>query len=343
MILLNDITQQEDRIREAFPRVVINPPLLEKMLHALHLAELLQQRGLDFILKGGTSLILLLDFPERFSIDIDLITLTSKEEIEEILRVICEKETAFYRFEEHERKEVGIPKAHYKLYFRAKNNPAGASYVLLDLLFEQPACPELVTIPVSRPWLSSTSPEIKINLPSINAITGDKLTAFAPKTIGIPDSKPVEVLKQLFDLGTLIPKISDMRHVISSYQRIAKQEIAYRKLNITPNEALQDTLETCLRIVKDDYPELSGHVRSFKGWTLKRFTDDELLETTGKVAYLAAKILKGDNEIPLVFESGKMKNQDFLIENTTYNFLNKKLKKRRSGALFYWYHAIQSL
>lgn len=35
----------------------INPAVLEKMIHALYLAEQLQIEGLDFIFKGGTSLI----------------------------------------------------------------------------------------------------------------------------------------------------------------------------------------------------------------------------------------------------------------------------------------------
>ena len=52
----------------------INPPLVEKMIHALALVEALATSGLDFVLKGGTSLIMLMPSPGRFSIDVDIIT-----------------------------------------------------------------------------------------------------------------------------------------------------------------------------------------------------------------------------------------------------------------------------
>jgi len=50
-----------------------DPILIEKMIMALTLVEELQLSGLDFIFKGGTSLLLLLGTPQRFSIDIDIL------------------------------------------------------------------------------------------------------------------------------------------------------------------------------------------------------------------------------------------------------------------------------
>jgi hypothetical protein len=49
----------------------INPPVLEKMIHALYLLQNLKKQGLNFVFKGGTSLILLLENARRFSVDID--------------------------------------------------------------------------------------------------------------------------------------------------------------------------------------------------------------------------------------------------------------------------------
>jgi len=43
-----------------------DPSLMESMIHALYLLEQLKLSGLDFIFKGGTSLILLLEEPKRF-------------------------------------------------------------------------------------------------------------------------------------------------------------------------------------------------------------------------------------------------------------------------------------
>jgi hypothetical protein len=53
------------RAQEQYRR--INPPLLEKMIHALSLLQYLQTHGLNFIFKVGTSLILLLENSNRFS------------------------------------------------------------------------------------------------------------------------------------------------------------------------------------------------------------------------------------------------------------------------------------
>ena len=50
-----------------------DPKLVEKVVYAFGLLEQLKQAGLDFIFKGGTSLLLLTDPPSRFSIDIDII------------------------------------------------------------------------------------------------------------------------------------------------------------------------------------------------------------------------------------------------------------------------------
>lgn len=71
------------RKRKEFSKV--NPPILEKMIRALSLVEGLRLSGMEFILKGGSSLILLLDQPGRFSVDIDILTTHPREELEETL------------------------------------------------------------------------------------------------------------------------------------------------------------------------------------------------------------------------------------------------------------------
>lgn len=53
-------------------KVKADPLLVEKNIHAFHLLEKLIEIELDFVFKGGTALILLLDKPIKFSIDIDI-------------------------------------------------------------------------------------------------------------------------------------------------------------------------------------------------------------------------------------------------------------------------------
>lgn len=68
----------------------IDKIILEKMIYALHLLERLKANGLDFVFKGGTSLVLLLKEANRFSIDIDIICKTDREVLEEILNKIVQ-------------------------------------------------------------------------------------------------------------------------------------------------------------------------------------------------------------------------------------------------------------
>ena len=68
----------------------IQPDLLEKMIHALALLEKLAQQDIDYIFKGGTCLTLLLEPANRFSIDVDITTPLTKEELEKVLGKIIE-------------------------------------------------------------------------------------------------------------------------------------------------------------------------------------------------------------------------------------------------------------
>lgn len=63
-----DFKNQKDHHR-------IDKIILEKMIYALHLLECLKANGLNFIFKGGTSLVLLLKEGNRFSIDLDIVCL----------------------------------------------------------------------------------------------------------------------------------------------------------------------------------------------------------------------------------------------------------------------------
>ena len=67
---------------------LIQTNILEKMIYALHLLEQLKNNGLEFVFKGGTSLVLLLDEENRFSVDIDIICKTGRKELEARFHII---------------------------------------------------------------------------------------------------------------------------------------------------------------------------------------------------------------------------------------------------------------
>lgn len=340
----------------------IDKIILEKMIYALHLLERLRSNGLDFVFKGGTSLVILFDEGNRFSIDIDIICKTDRKDLEDILQKVVDSSN-FTGFELDERRsfQPGVPKAHYKFSF--KSTRVGSGGILLDVLIQDSIYPELIKKPVITKWIE-TDRETMVTLPSIDSITGDKLTAFAPNTIGIPyfkgnDNQPfsMEICKQLFDLSKLFEKIKNFEVVAISFQNFAKYEIVYRKneneeAEITPEKVLQDTIDTCIILAKrgqgsDDekakFRELQKGIIAFgTGYLMTgNFRIDDAIAASARVAYMAAKILVNDLSPISYYEGQDMK--DLIIEDPDWNFLNR-LKRQPDKSMFhYWYHAVQLL
>ena len=169
----------------------IDKAILEKMIYALHLLERIKANGLEFTFKGGTSLALLLEEENRFSIDIDIICNTDREALEAILnKVIDSSNFKSFELDEHRSYKEGVPKAHYSFAFDSATKGKYTGTILLDVLIEASIYPELTEKRLQTKWIE-TENETKIVVPSIDAITGDKLTAFAPNTVGIPYFKGI--------------------------------------------------------------------------------------------------------------------------------------------------------
>jgi len=234
----------------------------------LYLLEQLQFSNLKFIVKGGTSLILLMKEPKRFSVDIDVIVSPkiSKKELEKYLSEIIAT-SAFERLELDEKRSYqgNIPKAHYKFIYNSNftnknqdgqviSNPERE--ILLDILFAENHYPTLVDIPLETEWILQNDKSISVTIPDINSILGDKLTAFAPNTTGVPYNaeKEKEILKQLFDIGHLFDLLTDITNFKKSFLETAKGEIAYRperKIK-SVEQILHDIIDTALLIAKKD-------------------------------------------------------------------------------------------
>ena len=70
-----------------------DPIILERSIYAFELLGNVKKEGIEFIFKGGTSLILLLDEPKRLSIDIDIITSENEDNISKALDEIIKSES----------------------------------------------------------------------------------------------------------------------------------------------------------------------------------------------------------------------------------------------------------
>jgi len=134
----------------------IDKAILEKMIYALHLLERIKTNGLDFIFKGGTSLVLLLEEGNRFSIDIDIICNIDRESLEKTLKKVVDS-SHFKSFElnEHRSYKEGVPKAHYSFDFDSSRKGKYSGTILLDVLIEDSIYPELTEKSVQTKWIET--------------------------------------------------------------------------------------------------------------------------------------------------------------------------------------------
>jgi hypothetical protein len=273
-----------------------DPVLLEKCVHALTLLGLLAESGLPFIFKGGTSLLLHLPQISRLSIDIDIVSPATDDELNRVVQKIG-KLTPFIRAVESERdknsERESLPRRrHFKFFFRSERAKDGEAAVLLDVVQEK-ECPHVT---VQRPIRTSflvPEREIAVTLPTIESLLGDKLTAFAPTTTGVrlrrSNGSPgdvMQVAKQLFDVGVLFAHAANFAEITRVYDGVQAQEASYRGNAHTREETLTDTLNACLGatalkpahyavfpdtpLLLDGFNKLRGHLTDPKFDTEKR-------------------------------------------------------------------------
>ncbi|MBN2778323.1 MAG: nucleotidyl transferase AbiEii/AbiGii toxin family protein [Bacteroidales bacterium] len=335
-----------------------DPTLIEKMINALTLLEELSKNKLNFVFKGGTSLILLSQNTNRFSIDIDILTMENRQLIEDLLSKICEN-SIFNKWELDKKRSYkeGLPKAHYKLYYNSvyNTNPKNenANYVLLDIVYTEFSYPTLIEAQIKTKWLLTEEPHTKVNIPELHSVLGDKLTAFAPNTTGIlhNTNKQVEIIKQLFDVSFLIDEVKNIKSVLDSFSKTASKEIEYRQLDISDNDILDDIINTALMIARrerntgDDkkkFAEISNGIRSIANFIMKgNFRIDEAIEASAKVAWFAIKLKNKDFSDLKIFDD-KIEIASMQIEPAEYNYLNR-LKKSNKAAFYYWYQCIVNM
>lgn len=132
---------------------------------------------------------MLLDKPQRFSIDIDIITQASQQTIEAVLERVCTG-SRFTHFELDKKRSylLGVPKAHYKLYFNPIFNQDNK--ILLEILFDENPYPQTQEVSITQNWIETHPPLTKVTVPTIESKTCDKLTAFTPNTDVQEEPKP---------------------------------------------------------------------------------------------------------------------------------------------------------
>lgn len=317
--------------------------LLDKVTHAFYLLEKLTDTPLSFIFKGGTCLLLLLKEMKRFSIDIDIIITDkiSAKELSTILEKMFEN-SLFTHFEEHIRDHSAIPKAHFKFFYTSPLDGT-ESYVLLDILFEDSPYNQLLKLPIESPFINTIPPNKTVFVPNIENILGDKLTAFAPNTTGIPygKGKEMEIIKQLFDIESLFDQANNLAEIKASFIKCANQELTYRELyDMNPTDVLKDILKTACIIggrgssEKETFLQLEDGVRRIKAHIINRnYIVEEAVISASKAAYLVS-LLKSDKTVIERFDSSQA-----LPELVGIQLFKKMTKIKKFSPEAYYYFA----
>jgi hypothetical protein len=278
--------------------------LIEKAIWALTLLEGLRLTNIDFIFKGGTALMLLIPEVKRLSIDIDIIVPEKPADLEQMFATLV-KEKGFLRFEKQERKAKSkIDKAHYKFFYSPVTNTRGKEeYILLDILFqENPYGEWMEEKEIKSPFIAIQGQVVKVKIPTIDAILGDKLTAYAPNTTGVRynEEKEIEIIKQLYDIGNLFQIVSSVATIKTVFNSIGKKGLAYRDLaGISPEDILEDIYQTslCLSLKglagKGNFTELQKGIQNIGNFIIsENFHIEKAIIHASKAAYLSVLIRK---------------------------------------------------
>lgn len=327
-----------------------DPILVEKVIRALFLVEGLAKTDLSFVFKGGTALILLMDSAKRLSIDVDVVLFKSPENLNELLVGIA-KEQHFDKVElQHRSTEYVIEKAHYKFYYTpVRDTGKPQEYILLDILFEDNNYKNISHFKIKSKFLITSASPVEVRIPSFADLLGDKLTAYAPNTTGIPyfkndSSMGMEIIKQLYDIGNLVDVTDDLQTIKETFGKIVKTEIAYRKLQKTDaSTVLEDVYQTSLCLTmrgtdgKGNFEELSKGIKRIASYIFSEpFHIDKAIAHASKAAYISQLIAADKKAFEKYSKPEQIAEWNIAVPfNTKLN----KLKKLNPEAFFYWYKA----
>jgi hypothetical protein len=294
---------------------------------------------------------------QRFSIDIDISTTESKTSLEQALHDMMPGSRFKSFIEITSRKSSKyIPKAHYEFSYITPDNQD--DYVLLDAIFEENPFIEIIEVNIANNLISSSEPYPLVKIPSVNSVLGDKLTAFAPTTTGIPywlgnpnvPDKRLEIIKQLYDISLLIEQCTDINETRDVFEEIAMRQIEYRQLDIGLSEVTEDIFFTALTLAKRERNKEEPNVSWFRDlqqglvnfapfMILGTFRIENAIAASAKIACFTQNFISGRQ--PHFEPFGRKSNiEEWNIKNPDYNFLNR-FKKTNPEAFYYWHKCLE--
>lgn len=337
-----------DQCREEVGR--IDPGLLEKSIYAFDLLGRLAAAGLPFCFKGGTALLLLLDNFRRLSIDVDITCAVPRADVARIIEEVA-RESPFSSVQPDERDPARLPKRHhYALQFPSVVNPRVPATLQLDVLEDESHYPEIQRMPL-RSRFVLPSEEIEVTVPTMEGLLADKLTAFAPTTVGVPYGAfkaGIKIAKQICDVGELFDHAQDGNKLADAYERLFAAENGYRGNAFSMDQSLDDTIEAA-RLFNS--VNLKGYTASPECGILtqgvtqvdshmigRHYTLDDAKIAAARAAHLAALIRTGAAPQELSSIKFGATSIDAIKDSTLtgrFGILNR-LKRFNSEAFYHW-------
>lgn len=330
-----------------------NKQLIEKVIRAFALLEMLVDAGAPVLFKGGSSLMLILkDTLNRLSIDVDVICPPGTE-IRAYLKNL--EEHGFVNIvpirTEHGGKD--LPASHFRSFYEVAfgGGDDDEAFIRLDVLYEENPYNKTQLLPIDSPFLIQQGEPLKVRVPSKEDILGDKLTAFGPNTLGIPYFKEdragqqrrcsLEIIKQLFDIGCLFDAVDDFSDTLAAFRKVSAIELGYRNMAGQIDRYFEDVRQSamCLstrgQIGEGRFDEFRDGLIRIKGYMYQRnYYIEHATVDAAKAACLATSFQRGVTDIP------KYSQEANLSELTIFDKMPKELQRlRRSLPEAFWYWA----
>jgi hypothetical protein len=261
--------------------------LCELVVYSLELVSQLAHSGLEFRFKGGNSQLVLLDDPQRFSIDADIVSTVAKDELISLVDSIAADCELFTSCDVRQHKtKPWLPMVSFKLYFNSvfPHGDDEAPNVMLDAVLEPAPYPG-VRKPIRCGELYSSDETVE--LPTVSGLIADKLLCLGPDTLGIPLGKGKEAqrLKHVFDVAFLLRHDHDMGEVLAALGPCMAQENRIQKSEWTTPQMVEDTRTFCQAVGPHDSAEaamsaadqgsyLDEIARGFAGFRTHLFRED---------------------------------------------------------------------
>lgn len=217
-----------------------NDVFIELLIHDYKTFSRILELNKNFVLKGGAAAQLYIPLEEqRTSVDLDLVTSMSQTEVNGIMKKLGAEE---YKPKKPSKE---LPLRTYLINIASVITPKQHRQVKIDVIFEKLSDYKVKNVNNIELFIL----KLDFDMPTISkgSLIADKLLTLAKKSVGIrKEDKLKEVPKQIYDLIKLCEHVSleDLNDLLFSFEKIAKSELEYRKLECSTNEIIEHIEET---------------------------------------------------------------------------------------------------